>query len=578
MADKGAPRSADRLRRQVRALLARGLAAFHNGEILEALAEWEHVLALDPNSLPARTYVSYINEHYDLLNEQVKDGHEELIKEGLPSLRAIGPELFSSPEIRLPESPSEPVFRSDSDTHKLSGETRRTLVGWPPVQPPKTAAPESAVQKAPEAAVAAPAVTTGKPDSGRLAAVLPRPEDDDLLELAGDPLASPSTEPPFDLGVQRLFGTGASGVEGRSDLAEFDENTRDLTDSIVDGFKAAPETRDLTPVPVLPGNGRISFGSSSSLDDAWASSGSIELPETRQRRQSGGAVPPRLPADFDSNSHTVADSGPPVFDGDSARPPESSHTVAQPLSSALESRDLEVGYVVPPVAPVIIEELPPSSNRDSEPLPPPVEFEIDKVDETVELPPPSALAPGDETEDSLSLSYESFSIDIPDDDESTAEPDDGLEPWERDLLRLVDEDAPPGESERERLRRRISALVEQARLEHDSGEYDLALRILEVAVAQEPDSVITQKQLQLHRESMSTIYQSYIGDTGVVPILAISLSELPNQRLDPRAAFLLSRIDGMMCFDEILDVSGMPRWEALRYLSTLLSQGILKRT
>jgi len=39
----------------------------------------------------------------------------------------------------------------------------------------------------------------------------------------------------------------------------------------------------------------------------------------------------------------------------------------------------------------------------------------------------------------------------------------------------------------------------------------------------------------------------------------------------PRAAFLLSRIDDGMRVDDLLDVSSMPRVEALRWLFQLLS-------
>lgn len=46
--------------------------------------------------------------------------------------------------------------------------------------------------------------------------------------------------------------------------------------------------------------------------------------------------------------------------------------------------------------------------------------------------------------------------------------------------------------------------------------------------------------------------------------------------LDPRTAFLLSRIDGMMSVDELLEISGMPRFEALRLLAQLVRQGVVE--
>lgn len=45
--------------------------------------------------------------------------------------------------------------------------------------------------------------------------------------------------------------------------------------------------------------------------------------------------------------------------------------------------------------------------------------------------------------------------------------------------------------------------------------------------------------------------------------------------LEPRSAFLLSRIDGSMTVEDVLDVSGMPRLEALRTLALLARRGAI---
>ena len=43
--------------------------------------------------------------------------------------------------------------------------------------------------------------------------------------------------------------------------------------------------------------------------------------------------------------------------------------------------------------------------------------------------------------------------------------------------------------------------------------------------------------------------------------------------LEPRSAILLSRIDGSMTIEDVLDVSGMPRLEALRVMALLVRRG-----
>jgi len=67
-----------------------------------------------------------------------------------------------------------------------------------------------------------------------------------------------------------------------------------------------------------------------------------------------------------------------------------------------------------------------------------------------------------------------------------------------------------------------------------------------------------------------------LGELERQPQLAKPLHELAATPLNPRAAFLLSRIDGTLSLDEILDVSGMPRMEAYRYLCQLFLRGVLK--
>ena len=79
-----------------------------------------------------------------------------------------------------------------------------------------------------------------------------------------------------------------------------------------------------------------------------------------------------------------------------------------------------------------------------------------------------------------------------------------------------------------------------------------------------------------HRDQMLNVYQAFLGDLQRQPMLARPLHELASAPISPRAAFLLSRIDGQLSMDELLDVSGMPRIEAYRYLCQLFLRGILR--
>ncbi|MCG8421997.1 MAG: hypothetical protein MJE77_29090 [Proteobacteria bacterium] len=151
-----------------------------------------------------------------------------------------------------------------------------------------------------------------------------------------------------------------------------------------------------------------------------------------------------------------------------------------------------------------------------------------------------------------------------------------LEGETRALLADLDAGAVSGESERDRLRRRLTTLLERAASEHQDGNDRVAVLALNLAMADDPDSAITQKLMQLHRDAMYDIFQSYLGDAGAVPTMAMDLNQLGGENIDNRAAFLMSRVDGMLTVDELLDVSGMPRLEAYRHLSMLVIKGILK--
>ena len=79
---------------------------------------------------------------------------------------------------------------------------------------------------------------------------------------------------------------------------------------------------------------------------------------------------------------------------------------------------------------------------------------------------------------------------------------------------------------------------------------------------------------QLARDHLPLVEQVYGGVLGGpnlddrVPMHGSAVGDL-----EPRSAFLLSRIDGAMTVEDVLDVSGMPRLEALRVMALLVRRG-----
>jgi hypothetical protein len=143
----------------------------------------------------------------------------------------------------------------------------------------------------------------------------------------------------------------------------------------------------------------------------------------------------------------------------------------------------------------------------------------------------------------------------------------------RRIVTEIDAGVPESEPADDRRRRRITALLDRA-----EGESDLAAAAAaaDLALAEDPDSAVAQKLVHQRGEVLSEVFRGYLGDLAGIPAVALPMHEISLQDLDHRTAFLLSRIDGILSFEDILDVSGMPRLEALRYLCRLRLQGILE--
>jgi hypothetical protein len=77
------------------------------------------------------------------------------------------------------------------------------------------------------------------------------------------------------------------------------------------------------------------------------------------------------------------------------------------------------------------------------------------------------------------------------------------------------------------------------------------------------------------RKKLTEIYMSRLGRLSNVPLLKVPSNEWMTLDLDHRACFLLVHVDNVSSLDMILDVSGMPRHEALRVLCSLLARGII---
>jgi hypothetical protein len=103
-----------------------------------------------------------------------------------------------------------------------------------------------------------------------------------------------------------------------------------------------------------------------------------------------------------------------------------------------------------------------------------------------------------------------------------------------------------------------------------------ALRFAELILGREPEHEQAQRCADSCRSRLLALYASKIGSQQAVPIPALGDAELRWLGLDHRAGFLLSRVDGHATVEEVLDICGMPRLEALKTLVSLIERGAIR--
>ncbi len=105
-----------------------------------------------------------------------------------------------------------------------------------------------------------------------------------------------------------------------------------------------------------------------------------------------------------------------------------------------------------------------------------------------------------------------------------------------------------------------------------TGDFSGALEVAERVLAKDPDQDEAYRCAQSCRDVLADMYASRLGGTHRRAAVIMSPDQIRWLSLDHRAGFLLSIIDGVSTVEELLDICGMPKLEALRILCSLLDQ------
>ena len=95
-------------------------------------------------------------------------------------------------------------------------------------------------------------------------------------------------------------------------------------------------------------------------------------------------------------------------------------------------------------------------------------------------------------------------------------------------------------------------------------------------LGQDPAQELARHYAHESRQKLESLYLSRLSSQGRVPKLALPETEIRWLGLDSRMGFLLSRIDGSSDYETILELSGMPRLEALRSLVELVDAKVIR--
>jgi hypothetical protein len=120
----------------------------------------------------------------------------------------------------------------------------------------------------------------------------------------------------------------------------------------------------------------------------------------------------------------------------------------------------------------------------------------------------------------------------------------------------------------------MPSIVEDARRLVQADDEEGALELLASAPAGR--CLESEAMIELLRARLFRRYQESLGDPACIPRLVGDPSLLRDRNLPPSAGFLLSMVDGRTPLSDLVSVSGMDRFEALRSIHRMHRAGILE--
>lgn len=534
-------------RLQADQIIEEGLGLYSAGDLIGALSQWRRALDLDPGNARATEYMAYVEDHYEILDERFREARQ--------TKRDMDP-------VRLVAQPGAVTGAIEDDEDAY--ESFEVSVAEPATGPGDSLAVPPVAQ-----------VRVKRPISEQLADVVDEGwslegmddftaggTSNSLSDDTENNLQLPFTEESAEPGTGEITLPAVGLLRGQRDAER--ASWQGLADTD-DGFDLS-DFDDPSGAPAAAGD--------SGLDSAEGD-GDVKVTFRRPSEPQGLVPPPFDDATVDEPAGPPAlalNEGDEFADDSSMGTRQRGPTLGDELAAPAKPGGLDLDTPAVEVEDDIFEDE--TRERGSITTRPGPGFD-DSDDEPssndehlVDLGPVPGRADSETERDPTQL-YQR--------DPAARHGATSLQLIAAELEAELDDAVPMDPSlGEESVRARVGWFIERARQENQRGQYPIAVVALDLALEEHPDSVVTQKQVHSNRDLFFEVYSNFLGDTSAVPTLSIGLESIPMSELDHRAAFLLSRIDGILSIEDILDVSGMARLEAYRHLSRLILRGIIR--
>ncbi|MEW5854326.1 MAG: hypothetical protein AB2A00_36465 [Myxococcota bacterium] len=127
------------------------------------------------------------------------------------------------------------------------------------------------------------------------------------------------------------------------------------------------------------------------------------------------------------------------------------------------------------------------------------------------------------------------------------------------------------------LRSDVVAYALELRSLHERGEYWLALEKALQTRDHPTLGQVSESYLRVNERMLMQLCEWKVGALERAPSLAMTPDQLMRLKLDHRAGFLMSLVDGKTSFEEIVQISQLVRLHALFILGRLLELGAIRR-